>query len=231
MERVSGPTAVIFDMDGVLVDSEPFHEQVLCALLATEGHHLSSEEYATLIGTTMASTWDFLFERFALAGDRVEYIARYEQALVDHLTANHVEPEPGARELIARLRQERRRLAVASSSPDVVVRATLTALGLDGAFELHVAGDQVTRGKPDPEIYLAAAARLGVPPERCLAIEDSLHGIRAARRAGMAVVAVRTRYTAGRTLDATRVVDSLRELLAPTAIVGLLPPPDDEPFE
>jgi beta-phosphoglucomutase-like phosphatase (HAD superfamily) len=110
-----------------------------------------------------------------------------------------------------------------------VVRVTLAALGLGGAFELHVAGDQVTHGKPDPEIYLAAAARLGVSPERCLAIEDSLHGIRAACRARMAVVAVRTRYTVGRTLDATRVVDSLCELLAPAALDGLLPPPDDEP--
>ena len=224
MECAGGPTAVIFDMDGVLIDSEPFHEQALCALLSAEGHRLSSEEYATLIGTNMATTWDFLFERFALLGDRAGYVARYEQALVDHLTANHVEPEPGAAELVERLRREGRRLAVASSSPDVVVRATLTALGLAGAFDLHVAGDQVTHGKPSPEIYLTAAERLGVPPERCLAIEDSLHGIEAARRASMAVVAVRTRYTAGQTLAATRVVDSLRELLAPDSLAGLLPP-------
>ena len=224
MDRDTGPTAVIFDMDGVLVDSEPFHEQALCALLAAEGHDLSREEYATLIGTNMASTWDFLFERFALVGDRAGYITRYEQALVDHLTANQVQPEPGARELIERVQREGRRLAVASSSPDVVVRATLSALGLHGAFELHVAGDQVEHGKPDPEIYLATAARLGVPSARCLAIEDSIHGIEAARRAGMAVVAIRTRYTAGRTLEATRVVDSLLDLLVPDAFVGLLPP-------
>ena len=224
--RVGGPTAVIFDMDGVLVDSEPFHEQMLCALLAAEGHLLTGEEYAALIGTNMASTWDFLFERFALMGHRGGYIARYEQSLVDHLTANHVEPEPGAHQLIARLREDGRRLAVASSSPDAVVRATLTALGLDGMFELHVAGDQVAHGKPDPEIYLTTAARLGVPPARCLAIEDSLHGIEAARRAGMAVVAVRTRYTVGRALDATRVVDSLEELLAPDAIANMLPESD-----
>ena len=217
------PTAVIFDMDGVLIDSEPFHEQALVALLDAEGHNLSKEEYAALIGTNMTSTWDFLFERFALTGERSAYIARYEQSLVDHLTAHDVEAEPGAAELIARLRDDGRRLAVASSSPDAVVRATLTALGLAGAFELHVAGDQVARGKPDPEIYLTAAARLGVPPARCLAIEDSLHGIESARRAGMAVVAVRTRYTTGRALDVTRVVDSLRDLLAPDALAGLLP--------
>ena len=221
------PTAVIFDMDGVLVDSEPLHEQAIGAVLAAEGYRLTAEEYAGLVGTTVGYLWEFLFKRFPLVGDWTIYHARYEAAIVERLTTGPLEPEPGVRELIQRFAREGRRLAVASSSPDVVVRATLAGLGLDGAFALHVAGDQVTRGKPDPEIYLTAASRLGVPPVRCLAIEDSLHGIEAARRATMAVVAVRTRYTAGRTLDATRVVDSLAELLAPDALAGLLPPAGD----
>ena len=218
------PTAVIFDMDGVLVDSEPLHEQAIGAVLAAEGYRLTAEEYASLVGTTVSHLWDFVFKRFPLVGDWATYHARYEAAILERLTAGTLEPEPGVTELVERFAREGRRLAVASSSPDVVVRATLTGLGLGGAFELHVAGDQVAHGKPDPEIYLTAAARLGVPPDRCLAIEDSLHGIEAARRANMAVVAVRTRYTAGRELVATRVVDSLRELLAPDALAGLLPP-------
>jgi HAD superfamily hydrolase (TIGR01509 family) len=224
--RDGGPTAVIFDMDGVLVDSEPLHEQAIGAVLAAEGHRLTADEYAGLVGTTVDYLWDFLFKRFPLAGDWMTYHARYESAIVERLTAGDLEPEPGVRDLIRRFTREGRRLAVASSSPDVVVRATLAGLGLHDTFALHVAGDQVARGKPDPEIYLAAASLLGVPPARCLAIEDSLHGIEAARRAKMAVVAVRTRYTTGRALDATRVVDSLEELLAPDALADLLPRSD-----
>jgi len=210
-------------MDGVLVDSEPIHERALGSVLAVEGFRLPPEEYAALVGTTVESSWTHLFERFPLARSREEYLVAHEAAMLEHLAASPLEPEPGVVALLDLCRAEGYRLALASSSPGIVIRATLGALGLADAFELYVGGDEVARGKPDPEIYLAAAERLGVPPARCLAIEDALHGIESARRAGMAVVAVRTRYTVGHGLVATRVVDSLEGLLEPVTLTKLFP--------
>jgi len=103
---------------------------------------------------------------------------------------------PGAAWLVGELKGRGLRLAVASSSRTAWVEACLQCLGLYAQFDTIVTGDMVTHGKPDPEIYLKAAAALGVPPAQCLAIEDAPKGVQAAHRAGMAVVAVDTPYTA-----------------------------------
>jgi beta-phosphoglucomutase-like phosphatase (HAD superfamily) len=115
--------------------------------------------------------------------------------------------------LVTRGRELGLRLGVASSSRRIWIDATLSSLGLAGTFDAIVSGDDVERGKPDPRIYLLAAQRVGIPPPRCLAIEDSPNGIESARQAGMVVLGVRTAYTAHLRLDgAERIVDSLAEL-------------------
>jgi HAD superfamily hydrolase (TIGR01509 family) len=203
--------AVVFDMDGVLIDSEPLHFAAANEVLARDGG-LSRTENEEFIGTTTEFFWDVLIKRRGLLRARDYYEARYDEAVLRILGQPHA-PAPGVHELVDRLRALDVRVAVASSSKRAWIDATLRSIGLPDAFESITSGDEVERGKPDPQIYLLATQRLGLPAQRCLAIEDSPNGILSARRAGMAVLGVRTPYTGHLQLDgATRVVGSLTEL-------------------
>ncbi len=204
--------AVIFDMDGVLIDSEPLHFAVLSDLLARADDTLTRKEYEQFIGTTSEATFSTLIARHGLAGTVDEYIARYDAMLLRVLQQPRA-PAPGVTALIARLRQLEKRLAVASSSRRAWVDATIQSLGLADVFDVVVTGDDVEHGKPDPAIYLLTAQRLGVAPEQCVAIEDSPNGVESARLASMTVLGVRTEYTAHLHLDGVvRTVDSLADL-------------------
>lgn len=204
--------AVIFDMDGVLIDSEPLHFAVLSELLKRAGHILTRTENENFIGTTSEAMFSTLIARHGLAGSVSEYIARYDEMLLHVLQQPHA-PAPGVVALIARLRELGKRLAVASSSRRPWVDATVQSLGLAGVFDVVVTGDDVECGKPDPAIYLLTAQRLSVSPEWCVAIEDSPNGVESARLAGMTVLGVRTEYTAHLHLDGVaRTVDSLADL-------------------
>jgi HAD superfamily hydrolase (TIGR01509 family) len=204
--------AVIFDMDGVLIDSEPLHFAVLSEVLAKSGHALTRAENEQFIGTTTEAMFMTLIARHGLPGSVVEYEQRYDEALLRVLQEPHA-AAPGVVALLDRLRALGKWVGVASSSRRLWIDATLRSLGLADAFDVVVGGDDVERGKPDPAIYLLAAQRLGVDPERCLAIEDSPNGVRSARAAGMTVLGVRTEYTAHLHLDGVvRTVDSLADL-------------------
>jgi beta-phosphoglucomutase len=211
---------VIFDMDGVLIDSEPLHQQALAKVLAANGHAITDEEYSGLVGRSQAAAWDWVTTRFGLDGTLADHIAAYEAGVLE-LLAGKLTPEPGALELIERFRVSGWKVALASSSSAAWIAATLQGLGLDSAFDVVVSGSEVQRGKPDPEIFLLAAHRLRIPPVSVLVIEDSLHGVEAARRAGMSVVAVRTRYNVGQSIPADRIVDSLHDLVGPAAFEEL----------
>jgi HAD superfamily hydrolase (TIGR01509 family) len=212
--------AVIFDMDGVLIDSEPLHQEALAKVLDAHGHAITDAEYSGLVGRSQAAAWDWIAARFCLNGRLADYLAAYEAGVLE-LLAGTLVLEPGAVELIKRFRTAGWKIALASSSSPAWIAATLRGLGLDSAFDVVVSGSEVQRGKPDPEIFLLTADRLRIPPASILVIEDSVHGVEAARRAGMSVVAVRTRYTTGQAMPADRVVDSLHELLDPTALQEL----------
>jgi HAD superfamily hydrolase (TIGR01509 family) len=199
-------------MDGVLIDSEPLHFEVLNEVLAQDSQALSRAENEEFIGTTSEAMWATLIARRGLPGSIAEYRARYDEILLRRLREPR-HPPPGVVALIQRGRELGLRLGVASSSRRLWIDATLRSLGLSGAFDTLVSGDDVEHGKPDPQIYLLAAQRLAVDPVRCLAIEDSPNGVQSARAAGMTVLGVRTTYTAHLRLEgAARIVDSLAEL-------------------
>lgn len=187
--------AGIFDMDGVLLDSEPLHFQAVNEVLAEDGvAAIPFEEYARYLGTTLEYTWRDLIERHALQRPFLHYRDRYDALILDHYRRSS-EIAPGARRLLRRLRDKGLRLAVASSSRTEWVETCLIALGLHEAFDAVVTGDMVKQSKPDPEIYLAAASLVQARANRCLAFEDAPKGIAAARAAGMFTVAVETPYT------------------------------------
>ena len=206
------PEAVIFDMDGVLADTEPLNERATAAVLARRGASLTEAEYRSLAGQSAELTGAWLIERFRLTDTPAVLGQEYVRELLPRLAATVV-PAPGVPELVDELQASGIRLALASSSPRAIVDAVLQALGLTRAFAVIISGEEVAAGKPAPEIFRLAAARLRVEPSHCLVIEDSPPGLEAARRAGMRAVAVETPYLSGEVLIADLVVDSLERLL------------------
>lgn len=187
--------AVVFDLDGVLWDGEPLYHEAFNVVLKPYGHCVTSEEYDNIIGFSVEAAWEWVHRRFGLAEPIEQFIAAYDRVVLE-LLRDHVEPLPGVRELLTELRQRKVPMAVASASLRQWVDATLRGLGLDGAFAATVSASEVARAKPAPDLYLLAAQRLGVPPERCLAMEDTKTGIAAAKAAGMFAVQVRVASTA-----------------------------------
>ena len=187
--------AVIFDMDGVIADSEPTYREAINLMLAPTGHRMSDQQYEEVIGTSVHFTWRTIQETFGIEGDVEEYVRRYDQALVD-LLRRPLPPLPGVRELLAELRRRGLPAALATSSWKRWAEALLQATGLDGAFEAVVWREMAERPKPAPDLFLRAAALVGVEPGRCLVLEDTAPGLEAARAAGMLAVQVRSASTA-----------------------------------
>jgi HAD superfamily hydrolase (TIGR01509 family) len=186
--------AVVFDMDGVLLDSEPLHHRAVNQLLAEEGKgRLSQEEYVAYMGTTDEYTWRDLIRRFDLQAPLKTYCDRYDTAVLDLYRGCSL-PAPGVPQVLAAVKSLGWGLAVASSSRNEWVETCLSALGIRDWFDVVVTGDLVRRSKPDPEIFELAARCLGIPPQACLAVEDSPKGVTAAVSAGMFTIAVASQY-------------------------------------
>ena len=201
--------AVIFDMDGVLADSEPLYHLSMNQVLQAHGHSLTDEDNRIILGTTVTHTWQWLKDRFGLDGRLEDWIGVYDRVILKNLKEN-VEPSPGLYDLLDSLKTRGLRIGLASSSQANWVDTVLTTLDVKDRFSVVVSGDMVTNGKPAPEIFLKAAGELGAEPSRCLVFEDSPHGIQAGKAAGMTVVAVLTDLT--RDLDlslADRRIESL----------------------
>lgn len=181
--------AVIFDMDGVLVDSEPMHADAMREVLRPYGIPYTDEENEQFFGFTDLEVFRVLRERHGLAADPGELAHRRTQLLVRQ-TRERTVVMPGIPEVPRRLRALGYRLAVASSSAVPVIEATVEVLGLAPVFEALVSGLEVGRGKPAPDVFLETARRLDLPPRECLVVEDSRNGLLAAKAAGMACAAV-----------------------------------------
>jgi HAD superfamily hydrolase (TIGR01509 family) len=200
-------------MDGVLLDSEPLHHSAVNQILATEGKTgLSKNEYVEYMGTTDEYTWEDLIRRFQLPSPCEAYLDRYDRTILD-LYRQYSQPAAGVTRVLGEIANLGLGLAVASSSRREWVETCLTALGILGGFNIVVSGDMVKHSKPDPEIYLLACRCLGVPPEACVAIEDSPKGIAAAVNAGIYTIAVASEYaTAEETTLAHMRIESLADL-------------------
>lgn len=215
---MTGFDAVIFDMDGVLVDGEPLHFETVNELLGREGKSITLDQYKPYMGTKTG--WADMIAAFGLSQPREYYSPIYGDLVLGRYR-DRSEALPGALSVVTALRMSEQRLAVASSSIRPWVEACLAKIGLGNAFEVLVTGSEVEKGKPDPEIYLLAAEKLGVDPKRCLAFEDAPAGIESAKRAGMTVWAVRTEYTRGLSLpDPDREFETLADVDI-TDIIGV----------
>lgn len=187
-------SAVIFDMDGVLTDTEPAHFAATNAVLAELNRPpLTWDQYAPYIGTAESAFWRFLEEEIGLKDEVGHFVRRYGEEVL-RLLQEKVEVLPGAHETIEAVRAAGLKTAIASSSRREWVDATLKSARLEGLFDVVISGEMVEHGKPAPDIFLLAAAQLGVAPEACLVLEDSPRGIDAAKAAGMLAIGVRSAY-------------------------------------
>jgi beta-phosphoglucomutase len=202
------PRAVLWDLDGTLVDSRDQHWAAWRETMAAEGVELTEEEFLASFGRRNADLIGNWLDGDA-EPDRLRRVDEAKERRFRELVASEgLTPLPGATEWIARLEAERWRQAVASSAPHANVAVMLEAVGLVGPLGTVVAAEDVTRGKPDPEVFLIAANRVGTDPTRCVVVEDAPAGVDAAVRAGMRVIGV-----GGRGLDAADlVVTSLADL-------------------
>ena len=213
--------AVVFDMDGVLIDSEPVWERVRRKFVADNGGRWPQDAQDRMMGMSTAEWSAYLSEDFGLrlSAPRVADLVIAAMAAEYQV---HLPLLPGAVDAVREL-SARYPLAVASSAPRSLIEAVLDASGLRPAFAAAVSSEEVARGKPAPDVYLEATARLGVPASACAAVEDSSNGLRSAAAAGLAVIAVpRPEYPpAAEALDHARLVlDSLTEL-TPDTIAAL----------
>jgi HAD superfamily hydrolase (TIGR01509 family) len=178
-------SAVIFDMDGLMVDSEPVARIGWQRALAEHGRALAEDVFLQLLGRTTEGTRAILVQAYG-AGLPFESMLQHKRQYVQDEIARHgVAIKPGLPELLAWLEARRTAKAVASSARREDVMHKLTRTGLAGRFEAIVTGDQVTNGKPAPDIFLEAARQLGAPARECAVLEDSDAGIQAAQAAGM----------------------------------------------
>ncbi|MFI6261727.1 HAD family hydrolase [Micromonospora sp. NPDC051006] len=180
--------AVVFDLDGVIVDSEPVWEEVRRAYVATHGGTWQPDSQRRLMGMSTGEWARYLSDELGVSRTAEQVAVE----VVDEMTrryAAHVPLIDDADRVVRRL-AARWPLGLASSSPTRLIAATLTATGLTDAFGATLSTEETERGKPAPDVYLAVARRMKVDPARCVAVEDSSNGVRSAAAAGMRVVAV-----------------------------------------
>lgn len=203
---------VIFDMDGVLADTEPLHAAATLDVLRDDGFDVDDDLTHEFLGSTDTRMFAVLKERLGLPGPVDAYVRRKRAGVLTRIGAG-VAPNEGVPELLLGLGMRGVPSVVASSSGMEVIEAVVGALGLRAGFRRLFSGAEVANPKPAPDLFLHAAAEMRAAPERCVVIEDSPAGIAAGRAAGMHVVALRTGMTRGYDLSAAhRVVDSLRQV-------------------
>lgn len=208
--------AVIFDMDGVIVDTEKFYLGTLAKLFEAEGIEVPFEDLCVTVGASYKDFKRNLVRWFELGGEHLteeEALARYNvweernqpdfAALLNH----------GVVETIAELKRRGVRVALASSSPMSNILLVLEACGLSDAFELVTSGEQFHESKPNPEIYLHTLENLGLPAGDCCCVEDSVPGITAGKAAGLTVFAKREDRFGFTQEAADRIIDAIPDLL------------------
>lgn len=206
--------AIVFDMDGLMVDSEPLARLAWEAVLARYGCRLDTATYGRMIGLRIEDSSQLVREKFGLEVAPAE-LADQKTVEMASLLMQGVPIMPGLMELIQAVKRRQIPWAVATSSRQAYAQMVLEQLGLSDSCQAIATGDQVIHGKPAPEIYQLAAKKLGVEPNVCLALEDSVPGGQAAVAAGMYLVAVPGDHAeAADFAFAHRVYSSLKQVVA-----------------
>ncbi|QKZ14807.1 HAD family hydrolase [Spirosoma sp. KUDC1026] len=212
------PFATLFDMDGVLVNNTDYHINAWIKFADNHGYQLSKEQYvANINGRVSADALAYLFQR-TMQPDELELFTEAKEGTYRELYKPHLAPTPGLVEFLQALRAANVRTAVGTSAPVSNLGFTLDGLTIRFYFDAVVDASMVKHGKPNPEIYLTAAERVGVEPARCVVFEDAFAGIEAGLRAGMPVVALATTHTHDElaTTGASLIIDDFTGLTVDT---------------
>jgi len=189
--------AVIFDMDGVLIDSNPYHKISLNMFAEKYGHYLSDEELRVKIYGRPNKDWiPRLFDKHLNDAELFSY-GEEKEAIFRGIFKEEIKPVDGLLSFLNNLNSAKIDMAIATSAPRSNVDFMFNHIDIQSHFEVVLDESHVTRGKPDPEVYLKTADLLGYSPDRCVVFEDSLSGVEAALRAGCKVVGVTTTHSDG----------------------------------
>lgn len=206
-------SAVIFDMDGVLFDSEPYHDQTTTSILESYGAKGAYEAIRPYVGRSPEDMWTAMKAKYDIPASVEDLVELQWKKNVAGLKDSGLERSEGLSELLEFCHEKGIRVAVASSSRQDFIEAVFDHLDLWKYVEVFASGSEVENGKPMPDIYLLAATRLDVDPERCLVVEDSTAGVQAGRMAGMYTIGYDNPTSGGQNVNAADVVvKSLSEI-------------------
>ncbi|MFE0555184.1 HAD family hydrolase [Paenibacillus sp. NPDC058910] len=178
--------AVIFDMDGVLIDSEPIYFEIERSSFAHFGAKMTEVEHHTYVGVTLESMWRKVLDKHQLTATVEEALAYHQHNVMQTMLAHpELTAMPSVERWLSWLHEQHIPIAVASSSPRALIDLIMDKTGLGKYFEVRMTGEEVESGKPAPDIFLTTAEMIGVSPSNCLVIEDSRNGVQAAKSAGM----------------------------------------------
>lgn len=177
--------AVIFDMDGVIIDSEPLHFEVALAVVKYLGIESDKEYFNKFVGVTNPVMWKIVKKELNISNSIEDLIELQVNLTIDLFKESGIEAIEGIIELMEELKKNKVPCAIGSSSPQVFIDAVVEKLEIEKYLEFSLSGETLPKSKPDPMIFLKAAETLGVEPKNCVVIEDSKHGVDAAKNAGM----------------------------------------------
>jgi len=214
--------AVIWDMDGVIADTGPYHCQAWQEVFQKRGVTFTEDDFRrnfgqrndTIIRNTLGE---------GVSQDEIYAIASDKEESFRQRVSQNIKPLPGAIKLIKSLKEHGFYIALASSAPIENIRLVTRGLGIDKCFQSIITGRDVTEGKPSPQGFLLAAQRLGVEPGNCIVIEDAVAGVTAAKKAGMRCLAITNTHPRTSLMEADLIVDTL-ETVTMNDLEGLLSP-------
>ena len=205
-------SAVIFDMDGVLIDSEPLHQKVGLKMLRDLNIPINREMFLRFTGTTVLSMWKILLKENNLKQNPVELAAEYNRQIIEKLkVSSDVKLMDGVRDVLKNLKSKKIPVALASSSNKELIDEMLHKFSIEEYFDVIVSGSDVKHSKPHPEIFLMAAKRLGISPSKCIVVEDSTNGTIAAKHAGMFCIGYKPKQNLHELPDASLIIKSFKE--------------------
>ena len=211
MTTVDGGKGVIFDLDGVLIDSGWAHKQSWYDLAEKEGYQMSDEFFYSTFGMQNYQILPMLAGK-ELSNEKMNEMSDWKEQRYRDIFSESIELSAGAEALFNELRKGGFALAIGSSTPKANLDFVMEKLDLEKYFDVVVSKEDVTNGKPAPDTFLTAAQKLALKPENCIVIEDSLPGIEAGKNAGMSVIALTTTRDRTELIEADIVVDGLIEL-------------------
>ncbi|MDN5212561.1 HAD family phosphatase [Fulvivirgaceae bacterium BMA12] len=204
--------AVIFDMDGVLIDSNPYHKKALIQFCQSHGYNLTEEELKARIYGRTNKDWITNLFNGEVTGEELKRYADEKEALFRQLYEGFVEPVTGLETFLQMLESQDITRAIATSAPRANVDFTLQQTGMGKFFTTILDDSNVEHGKPDPEIYLKTASAIHYDPENCVVIEDSLSGVMSAKQAGAKVIGITTTHSKDELSSTDLVIDDFTAL-------------------